>query len=174
MENISKAALIVLVAIIAVAFFLPWVSVQSKAAGAVTEILTGKRQEKIDAISAYSVPVMANSNESRLMISIIKIFNPKIENADKKSYLIWSIPLLAVVILILNLVLGKNRWLNLIVGILGIAIFAVAVYKIKTTDLDKLVLQITIGTGLWLTLWSYLGIGILSIVNFIQLTTGKK
>ena len=173
MDKTIKPVIAILAAVIFVSFFLPWVSVQSAAAGKVTEMLTGKRQDKIDAISAYSVPVMANSDESRLMISIIKIFNPKIQNADKKSYLIWSVPILAIIILILNLVIGGNKWLHLAVGIIGVVIFVFAVYKIKTTDLDKLVLQVTMGPGLWLTLWSYLGIGAVSILNFVQLA-GKK
>jgi hypothetical protein len=173
MDKVSKPAIGILVAIIVVSFFLPWISVQSAAAGKVTEMLTGKRQDKIDAISAYSVPVMANSEESRLMISIIKIFNPKIQNADKKSYLIWIIPILAVIMLILNSILGTNKWLNLVIGLVGVAIFAFATYKIKTTELDKFVLQITMGPGLWLTLWSYLGIGVISILNFVGLMTTK-
>ncbi len=72
------------------------------------------------------------------------------------------------------MVLGNNKWLHLAVGIVGIVIFAFAVYKIKTTDLDKLILQVTMGPGLWLTLWSYLGIGAVSILNFVQLTGKKK
>jgi hypothetical protein len=173
MDKISKPVIGILVAVIVISFFLPWISVQSAAAGKVTELLTGKRQDKIDAISAYRVPVMANSEESRLIISIIKIFNPKTQNADKKSYLIWVVPILAVIMLILNMVMGNNKWLNLVVGIIGIAIFAFAVYKIKTTDLDKLVLQVNMGPGLWLTLWSYLGIGVISILNFVGLVGAK-
>ncbi|MFC1514796.1 hypothetical protein ACFL5X_02735 [Candidatus Omnitrophota bacterium] len=173
MLKTCKLLIVIFVAVIVIAFFLPWISVQSAAAGKVTEMLTGKRQDKIDAISAYSVPVMANSEESRLMISIIKIFRPDIKNADKKSYLIWSIPLLAILILIMNMVMGANKWLNLVIGIVGVIIFAFATYKIKTTDLDKLVLQIAMGPGLWLTLWSYLGIGVVSILTFLQLQTKK-
>ena len=74
MDKTIKPVIAILAAVIFVSFFLPWVSVQSAAAGKVTEMLTGKRQDKIDTISAYSVPVMANSEESRLMVNIIKIF----------------------------------------------------------------------------------------------------
>jgi hypothetical protein len=173
MDSSKKTLAFVLTVVIVVSFFLPWINVQSKAAGAVTEMLTGKRQDRIDAISAYRIPVMANSEESRLMVNIIKIFNPKITNADKKSYLIWSVPILAVIILLLNLFMGTNKLVNLIIGIIGVAVFITAVYKIKTTDLDKLVLQVTLGAGLWLTLWSYLGLGAIGVVNFVQLLKKK-
>jgi len=165
--GIKKVLMLPLVILICVAFFLPWVSVDSPAIGGITKILTGKKQATIDAISAYDVPVLANSDESRFMMSVIKIFQPNIENADKKSYLIWAVPLLAIIIFLLSCVLlPGNRWLSLIFGIIGIAIFAFGYYKITTTDLDKLVLTITIGIGVWLTLWGYLGIGLVHVLDF--------
>ena len=94
----KKDLLLVLVIVIFVSFFLPWVSIESKALGNVVKLLTGKDQTASYSISGYKVPVLANSDQSKLMIAIIKIFAPDITNADKKSYLIWIIPLLAIVI----------------------------------------------------------------------------
>lgn len=156
----------VLVLIVVLSFFLPWVEVGSKAVGTFSKVLTGERQTLIISISGFKVPILANSPDARLMISVIKIFNPDIKDADKKSYLIWSIPLLAVIMFVAGYIFNKNRWLHLVFGIIGTAIFVVAFYKIKTTDLDKLVLNASIGSGLWLTLWAYLGIGILGLVIF--------
>ena len=169
MNQLSKMVMVVMAAVIVVAFFLPWVSVESEAIGGVTKILTGKRQATIDSISGFKVPILANSDESRFMISIIKIFNPKITNADKKSFLVWGIPGLAVVMLIVAWFFENNKWAHLAMGIIGGAIFFVALYKIMTTDLDKLVLKVTIGYGLWLVLMGYLGIGIVSLIRFITL-----
>ena len=121
--------------------------------------MTGKRQDEIHAISGFDVPRLANSDESRLILTVAKIFKPDVKDIDKKSYLIWIIPLLAVAIFLVNMVFG----------VIGVAIFAVTVFKLKTTDLDKVVLQIKIGVGLWLILWSYLGIGIASILRFFAL-----
>ena len=156
----------VLVLVIVLSFFLPWVQVESKAVGTVSKILTGERQTLISSISGFRVPILANSPDARLMTSVIKIFNPDIKDADKKSYLIWSVPFLAVIMFVVGYIFGKNRWVNLVFGIIGTAIFLVAFYKIKTTDLDKLVLNVSIGSGLWLSLWAYLGIGILGFVIF--------
>lgn len=161
------------VIMIILAFFLPWVIVGSEQVGAVSKLLTGKRQETVDSISAFRVPILANSSEARLMITIIKIFSPDVKDADKKSFLIWSIPLLAVIIFLLSYFFGKNRWLNLACGIVSSAIFFIAVYKIKTTDLDKMILQISMGSGLWLTLWAYLIIGLTCLFNFFQLIRAR-
>ena len=160
--------------VIVISFFLPWISVESAAIGEVTKALTGKRQATIDSISAFKVPILANSKESRFMISVIKIFNPGIKNADKKSFLIWLVPGLALIIFLISRFFYKNKWVNLAFGIIGCPIFFIAVYKITTTDLDKLVLRVNINLGLWLTLFGYLGIGVLGFINFIQLTKKKS
>ena len=60
MGNITKLVAIVIACIIVLGFFLPWARVESKQVGAITKILTGKRQEGIDAISGFKIPVMAN------------------------------------------------------------------------------------------------------------------
>jgi len=144
MSKLYNIVILILAILIIIAFFMPWVSVKSEQVGMFAKILTGKNQDVVDNISAFQVPIMANSSDARLMISVIKIFNPDIKDIDKKSFLIWVIPILAVVIFIVSYFFGKNKWANLIVGIIGAAIFIVAAYKIKTTDLDKLVLKVEI------------------------------
>ncbi|MDP8264419.1 MAG: hypothetical protein P9M12_02930 [Candidatus Aceula lacicola] len=165
--KINQVVLLILTAVIVIAFFLPWVNVASAQIGFVSKILTGANQDSIQKISAYQVPVLANGADSRLIISIIKIFNPSVTDADKKSYLIWGIPIFAIIILGLLTKIKNKKWLYLAFGAIGCAIFVVGVFKIKTTDLDKLILQIKMGSGLWLTLWGYLGIGLLCAYNFV-------
>lgn len=173
MQNFYKISLLILTAVIVISFFLPWIGVESAAVGGVTKVLTGKRQASLGGISGYKVPVLANSSESRFMLSIIKIFMPNVQNADKKSYLIWVVPGLAMIILAVSYFLAKNKWVNLVFAIIGIAIFAVASFKIFTTDLDKLVLKVNIAYGLWFILLAYLGIGLLSLINFVNLLKKK-
>ena len=172
--EIRRTIMAVLVLIIVVSFFLPWVSVESEAVAGVTKLLTGKAQAKIDSISGFKVPILANSEESRFMISIIKIFQPDIKDADKKSFLIWSIPLLAIIMFGLTNALRNNKWVRLAIGVVGIAIFALATFKIVTTDLDKLILKINISHGLWLILVGYLGIGLLQVTEFFLLNKSAK
>jgi hypothetical protein len=174
MSAINKIGMLILTAIIVAAFFLPWVRVESPAIGKISKFLTGKEQAVISGISGFAVPVLANSKESRFMISVIKIFNPGITNADKKSYLIWVVPGLAVIMLLVKWFLDKNKWINLAFGLIGSLIFLVAVYKINTTDLDKLVLRVGIAPGLWLILFAYLGIGLLCLSNFVCLLKQKS
>jgi hypothetical protein len=169
MNKSLKISMLVFTIIICVSFFLPWVDVQSQAIGGISKFISGEKQASLKTISGFQVPILANGSDAKLMITIIKIFNPAITDADKKSWLIWCIPGLAVVLFILTLFLGKDKWVNLGVGIVGVAIFAVATFKILTTNLDKLVLNVSIAPGLWVLLYSYLGIGIIGLFRFYQL-----
>jgi len=168
MKITYKPLLFIFVAIIVLGFFLSWVNVESKQVGIVSELITGKHQEVIDSISGFDIPVMANSDETRLIISVLKIFQIDTKNIDKKSLLVFVVPLLAIAILFLNLSLKNKKILTLVIAIVATLIFLVATYKIKTTDLDKVVLQVKIGLGLWLILYSYLGIGLLHAIKLIK------
>jgi len=174
MEKAYKTGMVVLVVLIVMSFFLPWISVESEAIGGITKVLTGKKQSTIDAVSGFRVPILANSEESRFMITIIKIFNPSIKDADKKSWLIWMVPGLALIMFFLRRFFDRNKWFYLGVGLLGTLIFVVTVFKIFTTDLDKLVMKVDIAIGLWALLVGYLGIGILNLIRFVGLIKQEK
>lgn len=174
MSKLYNMAMLALAVLVMIAFFIPWVAVKSEQVGIVSKVLTGKKQAVIDNISAFQVPILANGPDARLMLSVIKIFNPNVKDADKKSFLIWGIPFLAVIIFIVSYFFGNNKWVNIIIGVLGAFIFVVVSYKIKITNLNKLVLNIEMRPGLWLTLWSFLLMGILGFTRFASLFRKAK
>lgn len=161
MGKLIYGVLIVLVCLVVIAFFMPWVKLESTPlAGKFTKILVGKEAKVSESISAYQVPTMANTEDARLSITVIRILNPDIEDADKKVFLIWLVPFLAVGIIVTSLILRKNKWVHLAYAAIGIFIFAFGAYRITNLKLDRTFLDVTIGPGLWLTLWAYLGIGL--------------
>lgn len=169
----KRLAFLLLTVLVCVSFFLPWVRVQSEAVGGFSKMLTGKEQSEVAAISGFQVPILANSKDSRLMITVIKIFKPDIEHADKKSFAIWIVPLLAVLFYWLA---GqyKNKLLYAVIGGIGCAIFGFAVYKIMNLDLSRMVIEVKIGYGLWLTLVGYLGIGLVNLGYALEKPKKKK
>ena len=173
MEKNLNAAISVLCIVVIVSLFLPWVNASSKQVGLITKALTGKRQEGVARITGVQIPIMANREEARLIASIAQVFSPGIQNVDKKSFLVLSIPLLALAFMILNIAYGKKRWTNILFCAIGITIFASALFKIITTDLDKIVLQIKIGIGMWLILYSYLAIGVIGALRLAGLIKKK-
>jgi len=168
----KKNIVFVFAAVVFIAFFLPWASVGTgSAVGRVAKLIQAEeKQAQFISISGFQVPVMANSKESKLMISVIKIFQPGITDADKKSYLIWAVPLMAVIMSLIARFFQNNKWVHLALAIIGILIFAVAVFKIATTGLDKALIKVNIEYGLWLVFIGYLGIGVLSAFNFLRLS----
>ena len=174
MSKICNLVVVLLAIIICLSFFLPWVSVESRIAGGVSKLFTGQKQASLKTISGFQVPILANGPDAKLMISIIKLFNPAVKDADKKSWLIWGIPGLALALVALVLFLGKNKWVNLGIGVLSTAIFSVATYQILKTNLDKFVLNVVILPGLWIIFWAYLGIGLASLFRFSRQLLAKE
>ena len=95
-------------------------------------------------------------------------------DADKKSYAVWLLPLLAVALAAASWLFGKNKWVNLVISDICILVFAIGVFKISTTDLDKAVLKVTIQPGIWIILWSYLLMGAVGLFDFISQTVKAK
>lgn len=167
MKNISVVLVFLCAALIFTAFFLPWVSVNSSVKGLVVKVF-GSQDASIMKISGYQVPILANREDSRLMITVIKLFNPGIQDADKKSWLIWAVPILSVLLAFAYMMFNKNKWFDLGLGILGVAIFAVGLYEILVTDLNKMGIEVEILNGVWLTLVGYLCIGLIAFFKFTQ------
>jgi hypothetical protein len=168
MQNAHKLALMILAVTVFLSFFMPWVKIDAPVVGGISKILTGKAQSSISDISGFDVPIMANGPDSRFALAVIKIFNPSVKDADKKSWLIWGVPIFGVMLALASVFFGKFKWLRIAIAVICVAIFAVAVFKIKTTDMNKLVLNVKIAHGLWLTLWGYFGIGIVNALNLIK------
>jgi len=167
MKHASIIPVFICAALIFVAFFLPWASVDSSVKGFVSKAFKS-HDASLMKISGYQVPILANRPDSHLMITIIKLFNPGITDADKKSWLIWAVPLFAVLLAVAYIFFKENKWFNLGVGLLGFIIFAGGAFEILTTDLNKLVMKVTIVEGVWLTLAGYFGIGLVCCFKFIQ------
>lgn len=165
MLRIYKITMLVLAGSIFILFFITWIGVDSGPAEKVSRIFVKNIEVPVTEISGFEIPVMANGKDAKLMIKIAKIFYPDIEGVDKKSWFVWVVPILAQVFLIVALLLGKNKWIALILGFISIAIFVFALYKISITDLDKTVLHIRIAGGLWLTLFCFFTMGLLSLIK---------
>ncbi|MCX7927931.1 MAG: hypothetical protein N2606_07370 [Candidatus Omnitrophica bacterium] len=170
---VSKITIVILTLVIFIAFFLPWVGVETIVTSSISKILA-KPTNPLITISGFQVPILANSSESKLIITIVQIFNPSIKNVDKKSYLIWLVPGFSIFFLLLMLFLGRNKWINLLVGIISIAIATGTTLKILTTNLDKAVVKVNLLIGVWLTLFCYFLFGLICLVNFFMVTFKKN
>lgn len=169
-KSVYALLIFILAVIINVSFFLPWLSIESKPIGSISKLLTGKSQTHIDTLNGFKIPIRANSSDARFMISVVKIFHPGMKNIPKNSFYIWLLPLIAVISFGASYFFRRTRLVALLIAIAGFSIFSIGFYKITHTDLERLILTVRIGSGLWLTLYAYLAMGIIGASRFIQLS----
>ena len=159
----------ILAAIIpAICFFLPWASIEIRNATSIKNFLGMMGEAERIKISGYDIPCMANNGNARAIQKVLTIFVSDAENADKKSYLVWLVPLLAILLAGLTFPAARNRKLALAVGAAGILIFLAGTIKILTADLNPAGAIVHISPGFWLTLLSYLALGIVNIQQHMR------
>ncbi|MDD2679492.1 MAG: hypothetical protein PHO03_01640 [Candidatus Omnitrophica bacterium] len=168
MRNIPLILVVLFACVIFVSFFLPWFNINSPVTGTIFKMFNVKQDTSFMEVSGFQVPILANRSDSQFMVQVLQLFNPGVKDVDKKSWLIWGVPLLAVLLACACVFLKENRWFNLALGIIGVLIFAVGAYKLKTTNLDKTVMRVSIMPGLWLLLYGYLGMGLVGLFKSIK------
>ncbi|MDD4295242.1 MAG: hypothetical protein PHP69_07010 [Candidatus Omnitrophica bacterium] len=161
MKKVWYAISSICVAVIWLGFFLPWVSVDTARMGFITKAISGKELTNI-LISGIDVPFMANSNNAALLESVAKIFNPQISGIGVKSLLIFIVPLLPTLLFCMLIFLRRVRWLFIANAVLFLGAASFITYKLKTTQLDKLVIKVDILYGLWMIVLGYFIFGLAS------------
>ena len=116
------------------------------------------------AVSGYDIPTLINKKTSQIAISIASIMFKDAKDLDKKSMLVYLLPLLALVCIALGVVGLKNKIALIVMAVLSGGIAAVGLYNLMTVNLSSLPVQISIEQGLWQTMYAYLIIFIIGIV----------
>lgn len=190
-EKIFAGSIVLCAFIIVVSFFMPWATATvsaTKVAKSLADSAGGKVRnipftDKIvqgfgsvtDAIgnlgdinvkttvSGYNIPVMVNDRSSRVAIQLAEIFFKDAKDLDKKSMLVWLMPLLAAVCGALAVIGLRYKVAVIAAALTGCIMGIGGLYELITTDLSALPVHISIKIGLWQTMYGYILIGILSI-----------
>ena len=191
--KIIFAALIIICAVtIIVSFFMPWAKASvsaTKVAKSLTEAAAGplsqspfagkfikglnKATNAIEgmgdievkaAVSGYDIPTMINKKSSRIAISLAQTLFKDAKDLDKKSLLVYLLPLFGIVCIGLALVGFKSKISVIAMAVISGAISIGGLYELMTVDLTSLPVRISIENGLWQTMYGYLLISVLSIV----------
>jgi len=146
-------------AVIVSCFFTPWIKVHMTPAAAMKSLVGGNNSASMLTVTGAGIPKMANGEFSKIFIKVFGMFFSSVDNADKKSYLVWVIPVLAFVILLATVRL-KGKWpASAILGGISAIAGAGAIVKILMTDLNGLLICVQICLPLWVTLLSFIAIG---------------
>ena len=119
-------------------------------------------------VSGYDIPTMTSKKSSHVAIQLAQLLFKDAKDLDKMSMLVYLLPLFAIVCIALA-VIGLRYKVSVIASaIIGGVIGIGGLYELIATDLSKLPVQITIENGLWLTMYGYLLICILSIAWLVM------
>ena len=205
MRKIVLLALVVVCALAIVhAFFMPWAKASAsatKVAKSLANSATGgflentpfagkfvrgldKATDKISdlgdikiktAVSGYDIPTLINKKSSQIAIAIASVMFKDAKDLDKKSMLVYLLPLFALVCLGLAIVGLKNKIAVMVMAVLSGGIAVGGLYNLMTIDLSKLPIQISIEQGLWQTMYAYLIISAIGIAWVVlDLKEAKK
>jgi len=175
-------------AAIIIAFFMPWATVATSVTG-VSKGLTGalaktpyaskivgeldKVTDAIGAIgdisikstvSGYQVPVLVNNETSKVAISLAQTFFKGAKDLDKKSYLVYLLPILGIVCALFAFWGRENKFYIVLMALLSGAVGIGGLYKLYTMNVSSQMVKISIQDGLWYTMYSLLFICIVGII----------
>ena len=114
-------------------------------------------------ITGAEIPRVANREDVVLMLTLSELFTNEGHLAEK-SWLVYAVPGMALLCGIV-LVLGRrapNVWVG--VGIVALAIGLIGWWKLTTVTMPVMAAAITIGRGLWMSIWGYVACGLFTLL----------
>ncbi len=120
-------------------------------------------------VSGAQVPSMVRGEHAQVAIAIAELLLQTRQHLDLKSLLVYLLPGIAVCCGLLLLTAGQHRLVAGVAGGLCAVMAAVGFWKLLTTNTSTLFIAITIGRGLWLSLWAYVGLALAAALSVAAL-----
>ena len=139
-----------------------------------TETVTGDLPSLSDIpheVSGIQIPQLANQPDAKVAAAVIELLMNERQHVGAKSYLVYVLPGLALLAALLLTFLGSVLAVSLGAALLCAAVAGVGFWKLLTTNTTALFIAITIGPGLWLSLWGYVAVAAGGLLR--TLTRGK-
>ena len=109
-------------------------------------------------VSGWQVPQLAHRDDAQVAIALMELLTDTRQQLGLKSYAVYLLPGLAVLSGVLVTVWRRRRPVAFATaGLLAIAAL-LGCWKLLTTNTQSLFIAVTIGPGLWLSLWAFLGL----------------
>jgi hypothetical protein len=176
-----------------IGFFLPWARIDLKAPGVMDQIskteagskvtagmgkLLGKVKETVGKVtdqlpgeipkqvSGFQVPQLANQENTQVAIAIMELLTGQNQNIGLKSYGVYVLPGLAVLLGLLLTSLGGKPAVVLSSTAVAALVAGGGFFKLLTANTEALFIAVTIGSGLWLSLTGYGLIAVGGAISF--------
>lgn len=125
------------------------------------ETITGELPQLSDLpreVRGVDVPRLANQQNAQVAVALFELLTNTRQDIGLKSYAVYLVPGLALIFGLLLSALGARRAVALGIAAVCAAVAGVGFWKLLTTNTQALFVAITIGRGLWLSLWAYVGL----------------
>ena len=113
-------------------------------------------------VNGPQIPQLINRSDAQVAIALAERLTGE-RQVGAKSYAVYLVPGLAILCGILLMLTRRARVACLLVGLACLGIAGVGLWKLLTTKTETLLAAITIGPGLWLSLWAYVGLGLAAL-----------
>lgn len=206
MKHIALIVTWISVAVVIVAFFLPWANLNMREPGLVrqlrektgisqplsklseklgkitasirrgAETITGDLPTVLDIpkqVSGVQIPKLANQKNAKVTLALVEMLTNKRQHIGIKSYAVYLLPGLALTAGLLITFLSTNPRILLGTAAVCAVVAAIGFWKLSTTPTDMLFISITIGPGLWLSFWGYVGLAIAAACQILLSRRGK-
>jgi len=119
-------------------------------------------------VSGVQIPQMANQKNAQVVIALVELLTKTRQRIGLKSYVVYLVPAVALLCAGLLTVLGRAPVATIAVGVVCAGIAGAGFWKLLTTNTSTLFVAITIGQGLWLSLWAYVGLAVAAGLSLLQ------
>lgn len=116
-------------------------------------------------VSGVQIPQIANQEHAQVAIALLELFTNTRQHIGVKSYAVYLVPGIALLCGLLLMAAGGRLPVSLGVALVCALIAAVGFWKVLTTDTSALLLTVTIGAGIWLSLWAYVGLALAALAR---------
>ena len=115
-------------------------------------------------VSGAEIPQMANQEKAKVAMALVELFTHTRQRIGLKSYAVYLVPGLVLLCAVL-LTFAGARPVAWGVALLCTGIAGAGFLKLLTTNTQTLFVAITIGRGLWLSLWAYVGLAVAAALS---------
>lgn len=125
-------------------------------------------------VSGAQIPQMANQENAQVAMALAELLTNARQHLGANSYAVYLMPGLALLCGALLTCLGGAAAVALGVAGLCAGIASVGFWKLLTTNTDTLFIAITIGPGLWQSLWGYAGLAAAALLSLAWAARGRR
>jgi hypothetical protein len=118
-------------------------------------------------VSGVEVPRLANQKNAQVAAALFELLTNTRQRLGAKSYAVYLVPGVALLCGLLLSLLGSRRPVALGIAVVCAGVAGLGFWKLLTTNTQALFAAITIGRGLWLSLWAYAGLAVSALLMMV-------